>query len=127
VFTANQSQSCCATLHCCRVHGTCHFLSRCAALQETLFILNRASLFGTETGEVYQIIDADNAWLQNVITFPPKGAFIVNSSIDAEGDQRMNFRSAGTVLFTSCVCASDEPVSSAEGLQPGAQGSLCVS
>lgn len=37
------------------------------------------------------MIDVDNKWLQNVITFPPDGAFIVNSSIKVEGDQRVNF------------------------------------
>ena len=39
-----------------------------------------------------QVIDTDGAWLQNVITFPPEGAFIVNSSIEVASDQRMQFK-----------------------------------
>ena len=61
-------------------------------LQETLFILQRASLFGTQAGDVYQIIDVGQQWLQNVITFPPKGAFIVNSDISVDSDQRIDFK-----------------------------------
>jgi hypothetical protein len=41
---------------------------------------------------VVQVIDAGESWLQNVIEFPPEGAFIVNSSLDVAGDQRMQFK-----------------------------------
>lgn len=65
--------------------------------QETLFILERAPLFGTKAGGVYQVIDngssssGSSPHLQNVITFPPEGAFIVDSSIQADGPQRTAF------------------------------------
>ncbi len=39
-----------------------------------------------------QIIDVDAGTLQNVITFPPEGAFVVNSDIQVEGDQRVAFK-----------------------------------
>ena len=39
-----------------------------------------------------QIIDTDKASLQNVITFPPEGAFIINAKIELSGDQRVNFK-----------------------------------
>lgn len=39
-----------------------------------------------------QIIDTEEKFLQNVITFPPKGAFIVDSSIELAGEQRVNFQ-----------------------------------
>lgn len=45
-----------------------------------------------------QVIDATEGWLQNVITFPPKGAFIVNSSLEVAGDQRMQFKFANAVF-----------------------------
>ncbi len=64
--------------------------------QETLFILERAPLFGTKAGGVYQVIDNGGSggsapYLQNVITFPPEGAFIVDSSIITDGPQRTAF------------------------------------
>jgi hypothetical protein len=96
------------------------------APQETRFILEKAGLFGTRAGEVYQVntavpraptapaagprgpgcqapppppprpvpvqvIDVAAGSLQNVITFPPEGAFIVDSSLEVEGRQRMRF------------------------------------
>jgi PAP_fibrillin len=39
--------------------------------KETLFIIQNAGLFGTQAGEVYQVIDVDGGRLQNVVTFPP--------------------------------------------------------
>lgn len=60
--------------------------------QETLFILEKAGLFGTKAGEVYQVIDVDELTLQNVITFPPDGAFLVNSGISIAGDKRVDFK-----------------------------------
>lgn len=63
--------------------------------QETLFILERAPLFGTKAGDVYQVIDigsgGSGGYLQNVITFPPEGSFIVDSSLAVEGPQRVAF------------------------------------
>ncbi|GLC41136.1 hypothetical protein PLESTB_001795200 [Pleodorina starrii] len=76
--------------------------------KETLFILERAPLFGTQTGAVYQVIDTTTSgsgspsspsssggggsgFLQNVITFPPEGAFIVDSSLAVAGRQRVEF------------------------------------
>eukprot|EP00798_Chlamydomonas_sp_ICE-L_P026148 gene26148-11872_t len=46
--------------------------------KETLWILANAGLFNTEAGDV--------------ITFPPEGAFIVDSSISVEGEQRTSFQ-----------------------------------
>ncbi|PNG99779.1 putative plastid-lipid-associated protein 11, chloroplastic, partial [Tetrabaena socialis] len=74
---------------------------------ETLFILQRAPLFGTRAGGVFQVIDlpaAGGGWLQNVITFPPEGAFIVDSSLApaaagaAGGGQRLDFQFTGAKL-----------------------------
>lgn len=39
-----------------------------------------------------QVIDVEGGCLQNVITFPPEGAFIVNSSISIAGPQRTEFQ-----------------------------------
>ncbi|GLI63932.1 hypothetical protein VaNZ11_007073 [Volvox africanus] len=73
--------------------------------KETLFILERAPLFGTKAGAVYQVIDTDSSsnggsssYLQNVITFPPEGAFIVDSSLTVAGRQRVEFGFTGAKL-----------------------------
>lgn len=58
--------------------------------KETLFILEKAGLFGTEAGDVYQTISEKK--LCNIITFPPDGAFIVDSDISIAGDQRVDFK-----------------------------------
>lgn len=42
-----------------------------------------------------QVIDGANKQLQNVITFPPNGSFIVDSSLEPEGDARHNFKFSG--------------------------------
>eukprot|EP00879_Flechtneria_rotunda_P015292 GHRR01015985.1.p1 GENE.GHRR01015985.1~~GHRR01015985.1.p1 ORF type:complete len:181 (+),score=32.10 GHRR01015985.1:202-744(+) len=60
--------------------------------KETLFILKNAGFFGTKAGDVYQVIDINAKRLQNVITFPPTSAFIVDSSIQVDGPQRVNFK-----------------------------------
>eukprot|EP00884_Botryococcus_braunii_P020507 jgi/Botrbrau1/713/Bobra.160_2s0036.1 len=60
--------------------------------KETLFIVQNAWIFGTKAGGVYQVIDVDNSKLGNVITFPPDGAFIVDSTLSREGRQRLNFK-----------------------------------
>ncbi|PSC71095.1 cytochrome P450 [Micractinium conductrix] len=66
--------------------------------KETLFILENARWFGTAAGEVYQVIDVAEQYLQNVITFPLEGAFIVDSDIAIEGDQRTAFKFSGATL-----------------------------
>ncbi|GFH07073.1 PAP_fibrillin domain-containing protein, partial [Haematococcus lacustris] len=38
------------------------------------------------------VIDVQAGLLQNVITFPPEGAFIVDSDISLAGPQRVQFR-----------------------------------
>lgn len=69
--------------------------------KETLFIMKQAPVFGTKAGDVYQVIDVDAGRLQNVITFPPSGAFIVDSSINVEGPQRVSFKFTGAKLKTA--------------------------
>eukprot|EP00899_Mesostigma_viride_P013242 jgi/Mesvir1/21919/Mv01976-RA.1 len=68
--------------------------------KETLFIIEKASLFGTQTGDIFQVIDVSNDELINVITFPPAGAFIVNATIDAASPQRCNFKFDSVILKT---------------------------
>lgn len=60
--------------------------------KEQLFIIKNAYLFGTQTGDVLQVIDVDNRVLNNVITFPPSGVFFVRSSIHIASKQRVDFR-----------------------------------
>lgn len=45
-----------------------------------------------------QVIDVKNNSLQNVIEFPPAGAFIVQSDISVSSDQRINFNFTGASL-----------------------------
>ncbi|KAF8065814.1 PAP11 [Scenedesmus sp. PABB004] len=60
--------------------------------KETRFIVETvAPLFGTAAGGVFQVIDVAGRRLQNVITFPPDGAFVVDSSIAVQGPQRVAF------------------------------------
>ena len=40
----------------------------------------------------------EGGWLQNVITFPPEGAFIVDSSIAIAGPQRTEFQFGAATL-----------------------------
>lgn len=47
-----------------------------------------------------QVIDVEGGTLQNVITFPPAGAFIVDSSIEIVGPQRTEFQFTGATLLT---------------------------
>ncbi|KAL5169552.1 putative plastid-lipid-associated protein 11, chloroplastic [Glycine soja] len=60
--------------------------------KEQLFIVEKAPLFGTQAGDVLQVIDVRNRTLNNVITFPPDGVFIVRSTIEVASPQRVNFR-----------------------------------
>jgi hypothetical protein len=70
-------------------------------VQETLFILKNAGLFGTKAGEVYQVIDAKAGSLTNVIEFPPSGAFIVDSDIQLDNCRRAEFQFTGARLQTA--------------------------
>lgn len=60
--------------------------------KETLFLLEKAGLFGTRAGDVFQVIDVTQGSLQNVITFPPEGAFIVNSTCRPANGNRVQFK-----------------------------------
>ncbi|KAK8916964.1 hypothetical protein KSP39_PZI022925 [Platanthera zijinensis] len=60
--------------------------------KEQLFIIKNAGFFGTQTGDVLQVIDVEKGLLNNVITFPPSGVFFVRSSIEPAPPQRINFR-----------------------------------
>lgn len=62
--------------------------------KEQLFIIQNASLFGTRTGDVLQVIDVGKRVLNNVITFPPDGVFFVRSDIAVASKQRVNFKYA---------------------------------
>lgn len=62
--------------------------------KEQLFIIKNAGFFGTEAGDVLQVIDVQNKVLNNVITFPPNGVFFVRSSLEVASNQRINFRYA---------------------------------
>lgn len=66
--------------------------------KEQLFIIEKAPLFGTRTGDVLQVIDVSKRTLNNVITFPPHGVFFVRSSIEVASPQRVNFRFTSAVL-----------------------------
>lgn len=48
-----------------------------------------------------QVIDVKSQRLQNVITFPPDGAFIVDSSIAVESAQRVSFKFTAAKLKTA--------------------------
>ncbi|KDO85652.1 hypothetical protein CISIN_1g027529mg [Citrus sinensis] len=61
--------------------------------KEQLFIIEKAYLFGTQTGDVLQVIDVEKKVLNNVITFPPDGVFFVRSNIEIASPQRVNFSS----------------------------------
>ncbi|KAK0580660.1 hypothetical protein LWI29_004783 [Acer saccharum] len=66
--------------------------------KEQLFIIEKAYLFGTQTGDVLQVIDVDKKVLNNVITFPPDGVFFVRSNIEIASSQRVNFGFTSAVL-----------------------------
>ncbi|XP_024932545.2 probable plastid-lipid-associated protein 11, chloroplastic isoform X2 [Ziziphus jujuba] len=66
--------------------------------KEQLFIIENAHLFGTQVGEVLQVIDVEQKLLNNVITFPPDGVFFVRSNIEIASPQRVNFRFTSAVL-----------------------------
>lgn len=66
--------------------------------KEQLFIIKNAGFFGTQTGDVLQVIDVEKGFLNNVITFPPSGVFFVRSSIQPDPPRRINFRFTSAVL-----------------------------
>ncbi|XP_066328961.1 probable plastid-lipid-associated protein 11, chloroplastic [Miscanthus floridulus] len=66
--------------------------------QEQLFIVRNAPFFRTAAGDVLQVIDVPGGALNNVITFPPSGAFVVNGEIEVQPPQRVNFRFTRAVL-----------------------------
>lgn len=45
-----------------------------------------------------QVIDLDENFLQNVITFPPQGGFFVDSAISVESEQRVQFKFSGATF-----------------------------
>jgi hypothetical protein len=53
------------------------------------------------TLSLLQVIDVKAQRLQNVITFPPSGAFIVDSSIAVESAQRVSFKFTSAKLKTA--------------------------
>ncbi|GLJ30413.1 hypothetical protein SUGI_0601910 [Cryptomeria japonica] len=66
--------------------------------KEQLFIIEKAHLFGTQVGDILQVIDVNRSTLNNVITFPPSGSFVVDSTIQIVSSQRVNFRFTSAVL-----------------------------
>lgn len=56
--------------------------------KETLFIFEKFA----SAGEAYQVIDVQEATLQNIIEFPPDGAFTVDSKITITSPTRVEFR-----------------------------------
>ncbi|EEF50310.1 probable plastid-lipid-associated protein 11, chloroplastic [Ricinus communis] len=66
--------------------------------KEQLFIIEKAPFFGSQAGDVLQVIDVGNMTLNNVITFPPDGVFFVRSNIEIASSQRVNFRFTSAVL-----------------------------
>lgn len=61
--------------------------------KEQLFIIEKmAPFFGTQAGDILQVIDVSRGTLNNVITFPPSGSFVVDSTIEVVDKQRVDFR-----------------------------------
>ncbi|KAK3144053.1 hypothetical protein QOZ80_4AG0308220 [Eleusine coracana subsp. coracana] len=60
--------------------------------REQLFIVQNAPVFRTAAGDVLQVIDVSGGALNNVITFPPSGAFVVDGDIEIQPPQRVKFR-----------------------------------
>lgn len=72
--------------------------------KEQLFIIEKAYLFGTQAGDVLQVIDVQNRTLNNVITFPPDGVFFVRSTIEIASPQRVNFKCVTTNIPLVLFC-----------------------
>ncbi|XP_043715903.1 probable plastid-lipid-associated protein 11, chloroplastic isoform X2 [Telopea speciosissima] len=75
--------------------------------KEQLFIIKNAHIFGTQTGDVLQVIDVERGILNNVITFPPSGVFFVRSNIEVASPQRVNFRFESIYLDDEIRVAKD--------------------
>lgn len=60
--------------------------------KEQLFIIKNAPVFGTEAGDVLQVIDVEQMALNNVMTFPPDRVLFVRSDIQVASAQRVNIR-----------------------------------
>lgn len=57
--------------------------------------------YGPQPHPIYrprQVIDVDQGSLQNVITFPPEGRFVVDSGLAVAGPQRCTFRFRAATL-----------------------------
>jgi hypothetical protein len=68
--------------------------------------VRNAPFFRTAAGDVLQVIDVPGGALNNVITFPPSGAFVVNGEIEVQPPQRVNFRQvfgASPALFSEGI------------------------
>ena len=57
-----------------------------------------ANWCGTSAGDVLQVIDLREGRLQNCIEFPPEGAFLVDSSIQFDEDEKCSFAFRGAAL-----------------------------
>ncbi|GAQ91539.1 hypothetical protein KFL_008030010 [Klebsormidium nitens] len=71
--------------------------------KETLFILQRAGVFGTTAGDVWQVINAKEQTLNNIIEFPPSGRFAVAASIQPATNgnyNTVNFKFESAELVT---------------------------
>eukprot|EP00963_Diacronema_lutheri_P011452 scaffold1401_cov330-Pavlova_lutheri.AAC.40 len=64
--------------------------------KETLFIFEKFP----SAGEAYQVIDVQESTLQNIIEFPPDGAFTVDSVISITSPTRVDFRFEGARIQT---------------------------
>ena len=78
--------ACMHMLHLKRVVGTCR-LAKHAPVYDGIMMCCDCCI-----GNVPQVIDVAAGSLNNVITFPPDGAFIVDSTLDVGSDQRLNFK-----------------------------------
>jgi hypothetical protein len=68
--------------------------------------VRNAPFFRTAAGDVLQVINVPDGALDNVITFPPSGAFVVNGEIEVQPPQRVNFRQvfgASPALFSEGI------------------------
>ncbi|EFJ38733.1 hypothetical protein SELMODRAFT_437607 [Selaginella moellendorffii] len=74
--------------------------------KEQLFIVDKAPLFGTRAGDILQVIDVGENRLNNVITFPPSGAFVVASTMEVVSDKRVEFQLRYTPVVIPLICSS---------------------
>ncbi|OMO50592.1 hypothetical protein COLO4_37993 [Corchorus olitorius] len=67
--------------------------------KEQLLVMENAHFFGTQAGDVLQVIDVEKKTLHNVMTFPPDRVFFVRSSIEMASSQTQRAK----IKFTSAV------------------------